>query len=166
MKQVLIAALMALATPALAIDRCLVGVWQADGDDIASVMGAQMGGSAVHVGGRVSIEIDPTGTMTLLAEDFAVAVAVPSVPEVVVTVTGYSQGAMNADDGRTYVANAPEYSLVGSAMVLGQRMDIPVTSASGSVWGQSRGTYGCSGASVSFDATELGSIPRRWTRIN
>ncbi|MEO1689891.1 MAG: hypothetical protein AAFU61_18530, partial [Pseudomonadota bacterium] len=62
-------------------------------------------------------------------------------------------------------ANAPEYSLVGSATVLGQRMEIPVTSASGGGWGQSRGTYGCSGNTVSFDATELGSIPRRWIRV-
>jgi hypothetical protein len=34
--------LMACASPALAIDSCLVGVWEADGADLAHVMGSQM----------------------------------------------------------------------------------------------------------------------------
>jgi len=152
------------ATPVLAIDSCMVGVWEADGTDMAAVMAQQMNGSATHTGGRATLEITETGTMTLLSEDMTFNVQVPNAPAIVVTVTGYAQGAMNADDGSTYVANAPEYSLVGSADVLGQRMEIPVTSATGG-WGTSQGTYGCRADSMSFDATQIGSIPRAWRRI-
>lgn len=153
-----------LATPALAIDSCMVGVWEADGSDMATVLAAQMNGSASHTGGRATLEITVDGTMTLLSQDMKFSVQVPNAPVIEVTVTGYAQGAMNADDGQTYVANAPEYSLVGSADVLGQRMEIPVTSATGG-WGTSQGTYGCSANSMSFEATQLGSIPRSWRRI-
>ena len=152
--------LVACGSPALAIDSCLVGVWEADNADLAHVMGSQMppGSSVEYVGGRVSLEITDTGVMTLLAEDYAVASTMPGAPQTVITVTGYSQGAMNADDGSNYVANAPEYSLVGSADVLGQRMQIPVSDLAGGVWGQSRGIYGCTPDSVAFEATAMGSI--------
>lgn len=152
------------ASPALAIDNCMVGIWEADGSDMAAVMAIQMNGNATHTGGRATLEITETGTMTLLSEDMTFDVQVPNAPNISVTVTGYAQGAMNADDGSTYVANAPEYSLVGSADVLGQRMEIPVTSATGG-WGTSQGTYSCRPDSMSFDATQLGSIPRAWRRI-
>lgn len=153
------------ATSAHAIDDCMVGVWEADGNDIAHVMASQMGGNAQYLAGTVSLEITEFGTMTLLANDLVIAVQMPDTPAIEVTVAGYSQGAMNADDGTNYVANAPEYSLMGSANVMGMRMDIPVTSADGGVWGQSTGTYGCSGNGMSFEATALGSIPRSWTRV-
>ncbi len=153
------------ATSAHAIDDCMVGVWEADGSDIAEVMATQMGGATQFLGGNVSLEITEFGTMTLLANDLVIEVRMPDVPAIQVTVTGYSQGAMNAEDGVNYVANAPEYALMGSADVMGMRMDIPVTSASGGVWGQSTGTYGCTGDVMSFEASELGSIPRSWRRL-
>lgn len=152
------------STPALAVDSCMVGTWEADGADMAAVMATQMGGGATHIAGRASLEITDTGVMTLLAEDMTFAVQMANMPAIDVTVTGYAQGAMNAEDGRTYVANAPEYSLVGSANVLGERMEIPVTSASGS-WGTSQGTYSCDATSMSFEADQLGSIPRIWRRF-
>jgi hypothetical protein len=159
--------LMACASPALAIDSCLVGVWEADGADLAHVMGSQMpsGSSVQHLSGRVSLEITNDGTMTLLAEDFTILSTMAEMPGTAITIAGYSQGAMNADDGTNYVANAPEYSLIGSADVLGQRLEMSAAELSGGAWGQSTGTYGCSGNSVSFEANRLGSIPRRWRRI-
>jgi len=153
------------ATQAAAIDPCLVGVWEADGADMAQVLAAQMGNPARHVGGRTIMEIDPLGNLTLLAQDMQYAVQIPNAPETVITVSGYSDGAMNADDGRTYVAVAANYSLVGSADVFGQRMEIPVTQGlGGAAWGTSTGIYACSANSVSFEAELLGSIPRRWRR--
>lgn len=159
--------LVACASPALAIDECLVGVWEADTADLAHVMGSQMpeGGSISYVSGRVSIEITNDGTMTLLSEDFSVMSIMPDVPATQVTINGYSQGAMNADDGSNYVANAPEYDLLASADVLGQTFEISAAELSGGVWGQSVGTYGCSDDSVSFEANQLGSIPRLWHRL-
>ena len=154
-------------TSAFAVDSCLVGVWEADGVDLAHVMGSQMppGGSTTHVSGRVSLEITEDGTMTLLADDFTILSSMPDIPTTQIAINGYSQGAMNAEDGRSYVANAPEYNFVGSADVLGQTLEIPVTELSGGAWGQSTGIYGCSGNSVSFEADRLGSIPRLWTRV-
>jgi len=164
MRHLFTTALITLASPAFAIDSCLVGIWEADGADLAHVMGTQMGGSASHVSGRVSLEITDAEVMTLLVEDFTILPALPDVPPTPITVNGYSQGSMNADDG-TYVANAPEYSLIGSADVLGQRLEFSAHEFSGGAWGQSRGSYGCSGTSVSFEADTLGSIPRRWSRV-
>jgi hypothetical protein len=152
-------------TSAHAIDGCMVGVWEADGTDIAHVMATQMNGAAQYLSGNVSLEITEFGTMTLLANNLVIEVRMPDTPAIQVTVSGYSQGAMNADDGTNYVANAPEYDLMGSADVMGMRMDIPVTSASGGVWGQSTGTYGCTDSGMAFEATELGSIPRSWTKV-
>lgn len=154
-----------LATPAAAIDSCLLGVWEADGADMAEVLATQMGNAASHVGGRTTMEVDQFGNVTLLAQDMQYAVQIPDAPETVITVSGYSKGAMNADDGRTYVAVAADFRLVGSAVVYGQRMEIPVTQGlGGAAWGTSSGTYACTANSVSFDAVLLGSIPRRWRR--
>lgn len=153
-----------LATSAHAIDPCMVGVWEADAADIAALMAEQMGGSATHLGGNASLDITDTGVMTLLVNDLIIEVQMPDVPAIAVTISGYSQGAMDADDGATYVANAPEYDLIGSADVMGTRMDIPVTSDAGP-WGQSTGTYGCSDDSLTFEADMPGSIPPAWTPV-
>lgn len=153
-----------LATAAHAIDTCMVGVWQADGNDIAHVMALQMGGDAAFLSGTASLEITEFGNMTLLVDNMVIQMKMPDVPAIEVTVNGYSQGAMNADDGTTYVANAPEYNLMGSADVMGTRMEIPVTSDTGP-WGQSTGTYGCTDDGLAFEADVLGTIPRSWTRV-
>mgnify|MGYP001801358056 CR=1 FL=1 len=167
MKFITVCFLVAGASPAFAIDSCLVGLWEADSADLAHVMGSQMppGGSMQYVSGRVSIEITNTGTMTLLSEDFKVMSIMPDTPATAITINGYSQGAMNADDGRNYVANVPEYDLLASADVLGHTFEISAAELSGGVWGQSIGIYGCSGDSVSFEANQPGSIPRLWTRV-
>lgn len=153
------------ASPAFAIDDCLVGIWDADGTDMALVLGVQMGGSATHSGGRTSLEVTSTGAMTLRAEDMTFSIQVPNIPAIDVTVIGYAQGAIDADDGATYVATAPDYALVGAADVLGERMEIPVNAGGGAGWGTSTGTYSCDGNSLTFEATQLGSIPRSWRRI-
>lgn len=153
-----------LATSVHAIDPCMIGVWEADGNDIAQVMAVQMDGDATFLSGTTSLEITEFGVMTMLVDDMILEVQVPDAPAIQVTVNGYSQGAMNADDGNTYVANVPEYDLMGSADVMGMSIEIPVTSATGP-WGQSRGTYGCTESSLSFEADVLGSIPRSWARV-
>jgi hypothetical protein len=157
--------LLLVSTPALAIDRCMVGVWKADASDMAQVMATQMGGSAQHLSGSAVLEITETGVMTLLSDDLKFSISMPDMPAMELTISGFAEGAMNADDGRNYVANAPVYDLLGTADVLGQTMSIPVTSAAGTGWGVSQGTYGCRGLSMSFEATVLGSIPRRFEKL-
>lgn len=165
MRHLITTALIACANPALAIDRCLVGVWQADTADLAHVMGTQMGGSASHISGSVSLEVTEHSVMTLLVDDFAVMTSLHGAPSTAITINGYSQGSMLAEDGRNYVAVAPEYSLIGSADILGQPFEISAAELSGGAWGQSSGTYGCRSDSVSFEANRLGSIPRKWVRV-
>ncbi len=152
------------APPAYAIDGCLVGVWEADAVDMAAVMQDQMGSAVSYKSGRVSVEITEFGVMTMLAENLIFSVAVPNIPPVDVELVGYSQGAMNADDGSNFLAVAAEYSLVGSADVLGQRMEIPVTTADAG-WGNARGTYTCTGNSVTLRPSQPGSYPRKLTRV-
>ena len=151
-------------SPAWAVDSCLVGKWQADGADMAHVLGVQMGGSARHIGGRTVMEILPDGLLMIEAASMEYVVKVAGAPEMTVTVTGWSQGAMNADDGANYMSVASSYQLTGSAEFLGQRMEIPIGSGMADPWGTSEGTYGCTAGSVSFDSVKLGSIPRHWTR--
>lgn len=155
-----------LGAPAFAIDTCLIGVWEADGADMAHVLGVQMNGTATHISGQTLLEINEFGNMQLLADDMKYEIVVPNIPPMEVTVNGYSQGSMDTDtDGPgNYIANATEFDLLATALVLGERMEIPVTSASGAGWGTSRGIYGCTDASVSFEADDLGSIPRRLFR--
>jgi len=151
------------ASPAFAVDPCLVGNWEADGRDMAQVMAGQMGGSVSHTGGRASLQIATSGTMTMRAEGMTFSVQVPNVPPIDVTVTGHARGTLRADDGAGYVATAPDYALVGSAVVLGERMEIPVSSASGS-WGTSQGSYNCTDAGLTFAPSQPGSIPPSWRR--
>lgn len=154
----------AAAAPAAALDSCLAGVWEADAADMAHVMQSQTGSPVTHVSGRVSLEITEFGVLTMLAEDLVFEMQVPNIPPVQVEVVGYTHGAMNADDGVNFHAVAAEYSLVGAADVLGQRMEIPINTATAG-WGNARGTYGCTAGSVAFDPDQLGSFPRRFRRV-
>lgn len=154
-----------LSKPAFAIDTCLIGLWQMDTDDFANAMGAQMGGTATYQSGAATLEIGEAGEMSLLAEDLTVAAAMPDVPPMMITISGYSRGDISADDGATYIANATDYALVGSADVLGTRMDIPLSTADGAGWGQSSGSYACVDNVLSFAPSEAGSIPPTWRRM-
>ena len=153
------------ATPALAVDPCLIGKWQADGADMATVLAEQMSAQATYLSGQTIMDIDEFGNLTLVSDNMTYAIQAPNMPAMEVSVNGFSEGAMNADDGRNYRAVAAQYSLVGSAEVLGQRMDIPITQADGG-WGTSTGIYGCTETGIAFEANELGTIPRSWTRID
>lgn len=157
-------ALSLIATPALAIDPCLVGKWQAGGADMAAVLAEQMNAQATYLSGQTIIDIDEFGNLTLLSDNMTYAIQAPEMPAMEVSVNGFSEGAMNADDGRNYRAVAAQYSLVGPAEVFGQRMDIPITQADGG-WGTSTGIYGCTDTGIAFEANELGTIPRSWTRL-
>lgn len=164
-KLFLATALGLFATTAQAIDTCAVGVWEANGPDIAHIMATQMDGNAQFVGGRVTMEITEFEVLTILVNDLKINVVVPDVPAMDVKVTGYSAGSMNIDGGN-WTANVVDYELVGSADVLGQTMSIPFSSATG-MFGSGAGVYGCSGDGLSFDSNGGGApkIPRQWRRV-
>lgn len=152
-----------LASPAAAIDGCLIGTWTADLNDLAQVLADQMNGGASIVSGRASMQILPSGTATLLAEDIIFNVQVEGAPEMDVKVVGFSSGVFSADAG-AWVFTAGDYDLVGSADVLGQTLTIPFTSATG-MFGGGLGEYGCSASSLSFESTgDTPRMPRHWTR--
>lgn len=155
-----------LSTPAqAAVESCMVGTWIADMRDIADMMALQMQGAAVPVDGEVSMEILPDGSFTLLADNMTINVSVPNVPPMDVKVTGYSAGSFDAADS-VFVASVRDYSLVGAADVLGQRMEIPFTSATG-LGGGGIGWFECSGSSLRFEGnsgTDANRMPRLWRR--
>lgn len=151
------------ATPTLALDDCLVGSWRVDGADMARMMASQTGGSVNHLGGSATLEISAAGAIAMRANDLVFQVEVPDAPSVSVTVSGYSNGTMTLGEGGAFSATASDYSLVGSADVLGQRMEIPVQSGTAG-WGTSSGSYACSASSVTFEPAQPGSFPRVWTR--
>ena len=132
--------------------------------DMATVLAEQMNAQATYLSGQTIMDIDEFGNLTLLSDNMTYAIQAPEMPAMEVSVNGFSEGAMNADDGRNYRAVAAQYSLVGSAEVFGQRMDIPITQADGG-WGTSTGIYRCTDTGIAFEANELGTIPRSWTRL-
>lgn len=158
----------AIAQPARAqVEACMVGTWVADMGDIADMMALQMQGDAAPVGGEVSMQIVADGSFTLLADDMIINVQVPDIPAMDVSVTGYSAGQLNASDN-TFIASVGEYSLVGSADVLGQTMEIPFTSDTG-IGGGGIGWFECAGDTLRFEDTVGGvastnRMPRLWQR--
>lgn len=152
-----------VATPVFALDNCLIGVWRADAADLAHVIAAQMNGAARVVGGSADMQIAPSGDVNIIVNNLTFEITVPNVPQMDVSVNGYSTGFLTADDG-AWVLTGGDYNLAGSADVLGQTMTIPFTSASG-IFGGGLGEFGCSANSLSFEsAGDAVRMPRHWTR--
>ena len=152
------------ATPAAAVDDpCLIGTWEADASDMAHLMSVQTGASVIALSGRATMEILPSGEMTMLAEDMTFEMAMPDMPKVPVTITGYSRGSMTTD-GAAFNTFVSDFDLVGKADIMGSVMEIPVNSGT-APWGSATGIYGCTDTGISFEATALGSIPRSWRRV-
>ncbi|WP_108813574.1 hypothetical protein [Loktanella sp. Alg231-35] len=149
------------------VEACMVDTWIADMGDIAAMMAAQMQGAATPVNGEVSMQIAADGSFTLLADDMIINVQMPDVPAMDVKVVGYSAGQMDASDN-TFLAAVDDYSLVGSADVLGQTMEIPFSSDTG-LGGGGIGWFECAGDTLRFEATVGGvastnRMPRMWRR--
>jgi len=147
-------------------DPCVIGNWQADIGDVADMMAVQMNGSAEALGGTVTMAIGPEMSVYIATDGMEIAVTPPNVPTVAVTVTGYSRGTLTFD-GSGFNALINDYTLVGSADVLGQRMEIPFDSASG-MFGTTFGTYACDGNALRFEPDPSlpgASLARVWRRI-
>ncbi len=157
-----------IANPAsAAVENCMVDTWIADMSDIADMMALQMQGAATPVGGEVSMQIADDGSFTLLADDMIINVQVPNVPAMDVKVVGYSAGQFDAADN-VFLASVNDYSLGGSADVLGQTMEIPFSSDTG-MGGGGTGWFECAGDTLRFEATVGGltdenRMPRLWRR--
>ncbi|WP_342068683.1 hypothetical protein [Yoonia algicola] len=158
-----ICAAILLGTPALAVDDCLLGTWEADLDALSQIMGRQMNGTATPVGGNVLMTITPDGMANMVVNDLVLNVVVPNVPPMDVSVSGVSSGVFVGEAGDWSVVTAT-YTLVGSANVMGQTMTIPFDSATG-VFGGGAGSYTCDSSVLAFTSTSTDErIPPRWSR--
>ncbi|WP_342077136.1 hypothetical protein [Yoonia sp. SS1-5] len=156
-------ALAVCASPALAVDDCLIGTWQADLAGLADIMAGQMNGTATPVGGSVTMQITPDGVASMNVNNMVINVVVPNAPAMDVGVNGVSSGNFTAEGGRWTVATS-SYNLVGSANVMGQTMTIPFDSSTGMMGGGS-GTYDCSSSAVTFQTDGPNpTMPPSWTR--
>lgn len=159
---VLCGAVMA-ASPAFAVDDCLLGTWDADLGALSEIMGRQMSGTATPVGGNVLMTITPEGMANMVINDLVLNVVVPDVPAMDVSVSGVSNGVFAGEEGNWSVVTAT-YRLVGSANVMGQTMTIPFDSATG-MFGGGAGGYTCDASSLTFTSdTPDERIPPRWSR--
>jgi hypothetical protein len=148
-----------------AIDSCVVGTWQADLDEIATIMATQMQGAATPVGGMVTMQIAPPGTVRTEVQNMTIRVKVPNAPEMDVSVSGYSAGGMQAEGGN-WAATATNYNLVGAADIMGSRMEIPFTSTTG-MFGNGAGSYTCAGSTLTFTSSSTPArIPPNWKRLD
>lgn len=170
MKRTILSCLLLAASPAMAVDDCLLGVWRADGESIAAnmatMMTSQMGApvTARFAGGDISLDIDAAGLAVMRVDNLQIAIAPPGSPDITVAVTGYSEAVMTAEDGATYSTNVVDYSLSGAADFMGQRMEIPFESGSG-MGGASSGGYACAGDTLTFTPDVEGTMPSEWARI-
>ncbi len=152
-----------IATPALAVDDCLLGVWEADLAALSQIMGRQMNGTATPVGGTVLMTITPDGMANMVINDLVLNVVVPDVPPMDVSVSGVSSGVFVGEAGSWSVVTAT-YTLVGSADVMGQTMTIPFDSSTG-MFGGGSGGYVCDERAVTFTSDSPNErIPPRWSR--
>lgn len=161
----------AAATPALAVDPCLVGVWRADGTDMATLLAAQMNGSARYVGGDVVMTIGADDSLIFQVLELQFEMQPEGAPFTqVVTVNGTSQGrfetGVSAESGGAFWDfTVGYYDFVGSAEVMGETMTIPFQSSSG-MMGSADGTYQCTGDTAAFGAARAPmSFPRVWSRL-
>lgn len=151
------------ANPALAVDDCLLGTWEADLGALSQIMGRQMNGTATPVGGNVLMTITPDSMANMVVNDLVLNVVVPNVPPMDVSVSGVSNGVFAGEAGSWSVVTAT-YTLVGSANVMGQTMTIPFDSSTG-MFGGGAGSYTCDGSTLSFTSdTPDERIPPRWSR--
>ena len=152
-----------VASPALAIDDCLVGRWQVDTADMAHVLATQMSGEASYVGGGVTMQISAAGDISMLVRDLTINVQIPDTPAMDVAVNGASRGSIDAENGG-WTLTVVDYDLVGSADVLGSTMTIPFNTTSG-MFGGGSGNYTCDDGVLSFDsAGGTPRLPRQWSR--
>lgn len=155
------------STPAMAIDSCLVGNWRGDDADTAHVIGASSGANVEHVSGYTTINIDNNGNMTVTAKNVRYRMTTRGIAPFFTTISGSGFGAMNADDGRNFVANLPEFDFVSRSEILGRTLEVPVqTGQAGTTPGRAVGTYGCTATSASFQVEgEFPMMPRRWIKV-
>jgi hypothetical protein len=153
------------STASADVDSCVVGTWQADLTELAAIMATQMQGAATPVGGMVIMQVSPGGGLRIEVNNMTLRVKVPNAPEMDVSVNGYSAGSINAT-GNAWSANSTDYNLVGAADVLGSRMEIPFSSATG-MFGSGDGSYACAGTTLVFDSsTAQAKIPPTWKRLD
>ena len=152
-----------VASPAFALDECLIGTWHVDTADFAHVLSTQMGGTASYASGGAIMNIGADGAVLITVNSLVLNVQMPDMPTMDVTVDGHSAGSITADD-QAWALTGGDYALVGSANVMGQTLSIPFTSATG-MFGGGLGEYGCSAGSLSFESTgDTPRMPRHWTR--
>ncbi len=163
MKKLIFLVAATFAQPALAIDECLIGVWLAEASDLAETLGAQLNATAEYADGEVFMQINDAGDVDIFVSNITMIVDKQGVPEMEVTVTGFSRATMTAEAGNWLLVGS-EYALTGSAFVMGQSMSIPFSSDTGMLGGGS-GAYTCDADNISFESTgEVARIPHHWTR--
>jgi len=148
------------ATPAAALDTCLIGSWTADGADMASVIGQQMNATATHIGGQSTVMVDAAGTISLLSSDMTYKIQAPEMPEMEVTINGTSTGTLTTEGTGAFTANLSIASMTAVANFLGQTMEVPFEA----VVGMTGGSYSCEGAKATFEPLDQGSFPRIWSK--
>ena len=156
---------LAAASPALALDTCLVGKWALDASALAGAMAGQIGGTVRHVEGGATMTITPDGTLAMRIEDLTIGMTMQGMPEMAVSISGHSNGQIETSGAGDFTAAATDYSLVGTADVMGQRMEVPVSTATGG-WGSASGGYTCAGDTLTFTPSAEGSMPPSWQRLN
>ena len=162
-----------IATQALALDDCLIGMWEPDylqfGDQMMDVMEAEQ----IQISGDVLMTIFDTGDGEYLITSMTIGMKMPDVPQTDVTLTGTGEFAVTADD-ESFFFTMGDFNYLASATIAMPgmdpiTMDIPVTDEMTPI-GSAAGLYSCNEETLEFepirgDDGKVGNIIQKWLRL-
>lgn len=140
---------------------CLIGLWQADMEDLSHVFAVVMGAESATASGDVRMRIFPNGNGSYLIDPLIVDLQMPNSPPMQITIEGDADFTIRSLDHFVYFESTG-MSLNARADVLGQVLEIPID---GFLEGRQSGESGCTDTSLSIDVERLGGMPRSWARL-
>jgi len=170
MKRILICLGALAATPAFAVDACLIGSWTSDFSAMEQqfVQSIQSQSASITGGLVMTINADQTGSYQ--ANDLNFAVENTGIPKTTISMNGTGVFTVIADEGNfEFTMGAYDYALIATVDMGGNpvTMDIPFTEEMTPMGGNIDGTYTCDATTVEYtvaDGNAGAGIVNRWYR--
>ncbi len=170
MKRILICLGAFAATPALAVDDCLVGRWTPDFPAMEQQFIQTSQSQNVSIGGGMVMTIAADQTGSYQANDLNFAVENAGIPKTTILMNGTGAFSVMADGGTfEFTMGAFNYAMVATIdMPSGPlTMDIPFTEEMAPMGGNTSGTYTCDAAAVEYTImgeNDQADLVNRWYR--
>ena len=162
-----------IATQAVALDDCLIGMWEPDYLQFGGQMMDVMNAEEVSITGDVLMTIFDTGDGEYHISSLDISTKLPDTPETDVTITGTGEFTVSADE-ESFFFTMGDFNYLASATVAMPgmdpiTMDIPVTDEMTPI-GSAGGLYTCDEGELFFEPIrgadgKVGNIIQKWLRM-